>query len=424
MKSIVRAALAAALLGATGVATLPNTALAADHLSKELVKPISAVQDALKKNDYATALASIKDAQAVTDRTPYDDYIINAFLAQIYINQKDYTNADTPLEAAADSPALPDEQKKATYLNAFQLSLFAKHYDKVVKYGQLLQTMNALDFKTQGDLAIAYFFLKDSPHAVQYAQLSIDGAKAAGQQPDENMQKILMNAAVAKNDTGSITASLENLAVQYNDAGSWSKLVDLALNTKGIKELDELFLLRLKFMVPESMRTEDYTGLASVANVGGYSTEAYNVLQKGIAAGKVTAHDAGPTFAQAKSGAAADARDLKSIASQAERAKTGESDIKLAEDYWGYGRFADAEASARRAISKGGIKDPNEGPMLLGMVLVAEGKFADGQQELSQVGGSAARRAAAHLWSLYAQAQLKAQSGAAQTTTSQTPPAH
>jgi hypothetical protein len=155
-------------------------------------------------------------------------------------------------------------------------------------------------------------------------------------------------------------------------------------------------------------------GLASVANLGGYATEAYNVLQKGIASGKITAAQGGPTYTQSKNGAATDERELSSIASQAERSKSGEGDIKLAEDYWGYGRYVDAEAAVRRGMGKGGIKDPNEGPMLLGALLVVQGKYADGQQELSQVGGSAARKAAAHLWSVYAQAQQKGQS--AQTT--------
>ena len=58
--------------------------------------------------------------------------------------------------------------------------------------------------------------------------------------------------------------------------------------------------------------------------------------------------------------------------------------------------------------------------MVLGMALVAQGKYDEGIQALSQVNGSAARNAAAHIWTLYAKAQQK-KSGA----TAQTPaPAH
>jgi hypothetical protein len=417
MKPIVRAALSAWLLGSTAAVLMPDTAFADDKVSREVAKPLADAETAMKASDWATALADIKTAQAVSTRTPYDDYLINSILSQIYIEQKDYASADGPLEAAADSPAIPEDQKKPLYSNAFQLAVFSKHYAKAIVYGQLLLTMKALDYKGYANLTLAYYFSQDAAHAQQYAQMAIDSAKAAGQTPDENMLKIVMNGALQQKDSAGVQSSLENLAIQYNQADSWSKLVDLTLDIKGIKDLDELFVLRLKFLIPKAMTPEDYLGLASVANLGGYATEANDVLQKGIASGMISAGQAGPTYTQARNGAATDSRELGSIASQAEHSKTGEGDIKLAEDYWGYGRFEDAEAATRRAMSKGGLKDPNEGPMLLGALLVAQGKYADAQQQLSQVGGSAARKAIAHLWSVYAQAQFKAQGASAQSTT-------
>jgi hypothetical protein len=405
MKSIVRATLAAALLGSAAAMVTPISAFADDKPSREVAKPLSEAQKAMQSGDYATALTDIKQAQAVSDRTPYDDYLINSFLAQAYIGQKDYASADAPMEAAADSPAIPDEQKKSTYSNGFQLAMFSKHYPKAIELGQKLEAMNALDYKGDQNMAVAYYFSQDMAHAQQYAQKAIDGAKAAGQPPDENMLKIVMNGALQSKDQSGVQSSLENLALQYNQSDSWGKLADLALGTKGIRDSDELYLLRFKMLFPDVMTGGDYQGLASIANLQGYATEAYNVLQKGIAAGKVTA--GGQMYAQAKNGAATDARELGSIASQAERAKSGEADIKLAEDYWGYGRFADGETAARRAIGKGGIKDPSEGPMLLGMLLAVQGKYDEAIQTLSQVHGNAARNADAHLWSLYAQAQQK-----------------
>ena len=418
MKSIVRAAFAAALMSSAAALLAPCPVLAADKPSREVAKPLSDAQKAMQAGDYATALTDIKTAQAATDRTPYDDYLINSFLAQVYIGQKDYASADAPLEAAADSPAIPDDQKKSTYSNAFQLAMFAKHYQKAISYGQLLQGMNALDYKGDADMAIAYYFLKDSANAQKYAQQSIDGAKAAGQTPDENMMKIVMNGALQQKDSAGVQTSLENLAQQYNQSDSWGKLADLVLNTKGMQDIDELYLLRFKSMFPDVMVGQDYLALASVANTKGYATEAYNVMQKGIAAGKMTAAQAGPLYAQAKSGASIDEHSLGQIAASAQKSKTGEQDIKLAEDYWGYGRFADAEAAARRAISKGGMKDPNEGPMLLGMLLVMQGKYDEAVQTFSQVHGSAARMADAHLWTIYAQTQAKKAGGAAQTPAS------
>lgn len=420
MKTIVRAAFVASLmLTAAGTATLmASTAADADEtpkVSAKVGKPLSDAQKAIKANDFQAALAAVKEAQAVPDRTPFEDYEINSFLAAVAIGLKDYATATTATEAAADSPAMPEGEKKGMLHNAVLLATAAKQYQKAIVYGQQLQAINALDDSTEVNMAIAYYYVGDFPHAAQYAQMAIDAAKAAGKPPNEQALDIVMSSQAKQNNQAGAQQTLENLAVNYNKPESWSQLVDLALGTKGARNADYLELLRLKMQVPGAMRAEDYTALGSVANQLGYPTEAYNTLQKGISAGKITTAQAGQTYTQARSGAALDERSLGTIATQAERAKTGEQDIKLAEDYWGYGRFADAETAARRAISKGGLKDPGEGPVLLGMLLVVEGKYDEAIQTLAQVNGSQARLNTAHLWSLYAQAQKKQQGTPAQT---------
>jgi hypothetical protein len=51
------------------------------------------------------------------------------------------------------------------------------------------------------------------------------------------------------------------------------------------------------------------------------------------------------------------------------------------------------------------MKDAAEGLLLLGMSLVAQGKYDEGIQAFGQVGGNQAAQKTAHLWSLYAQAK-------------------
>ena len=127
------------------------------------------------------------------------------------------------------------------------------------------------------------------------------------------------------------------------------------------------------------------------------------------------------TLAKDRRDAATDERSLPQIAASAERSPTGEQEVKLGEDYWGYGRYADAETAARAAMAKGGLKTPWEGPMLLGAAEVAQGKYADAIQTLSQVSGTPAVMRTAHLWSLYAQAKQGSASASAKTAPAQAP---
>jgi hypothetical protein len=261
-------------------------------------------------------------------------------------------------------------------------------------------------------LALAYYETNDFAHAQQYAQQSISLAKAAGQPPDQNALMIVMSSQVKQNNQAGAEQTLEQLALQSNTPESWAQLVGAAFGTKGMNDATAIYLYRL-LILSGGAKGSDYKEMASALSVLGYPTETMNVLQQGVSAGKLSSSEVGATLSKARRDAAQDERMLPQIASSAAKSRTGEQDIKLAEDYWGYGRYADAEAAARRAIGKGGLKTPAEGPLMIGAAGVAQGKYADAIQTLSQISGNEAATRTAHLWSLYAQAKQGGHSASA-----------
>jgi hypothetical protein len=398
--SFVPAVFAALLLCSTaasaqmGSGAPAGDAKPAGKVSKAVAKPLSQAQKLMNSGDLQGSLAAVKEAQAVPDRTPFDDYEINQFLGFISIKLNDHPTADTAFEAMADSPALPDADKNNIVHNALLLSSEAKHYQKTIAYGQVLDAMNALNLETATQVAIAYYNTGDQAHAQQYAQKGIDFAKAAGQQPDQSLLQIVMNAQAGQHDEAGAERTLEQLVQTSGDPKALSQLIDVSLSTAGMNEIYFLDLMRLKYLA-HIMAPEDYGQLGNQAYLQGYPEEAVTVLQQG---GK-----GGETLRKSRADAATDERGLAGAAASAAKARSGLEDIKLAEDYWGYGRFADAEAAARRAVGKGGIKDPAEGLLTLGMTLVAQGKYDEAIQTLGQVGGNQAAKKTAHLWSVYAQ---------------------
>jgi len=405
--SFVRAVFAATLLCSTAVGTviLPATvATAADKVSHEVSKPLAEAQKLVQSGDLQGALAKVREAQALTDRTAFDDFTINQFLGAISIKLNDHATATLAYEAMAESPALPDEQKKAVLHDALLLSSEARHYPKTIAYGQQLEAINAMDDQTTTQVAIAYYNTGDVAHAQQYAQKAIDLAKAAGKQADPAMLQIVMNSQVKQNNQAGAEQTLEQLYQSSGDIKSFGELIDVSMSTSGMNDNYFLDLLRLK-VLSGAAGGEDYTQLGNATYLQGYPGEAVNVLQQGMASGKVSGGKASETLRKSRADEAQDERQLPSIAASAARARGGQEAVKLAEAYWGYGRFADAEAAARQAIGKGGMKDAAEGPLLLGMSLVAQGKYDDGIQAFGQVGGNQAAQKTAHLWSLYAQAK-------------------
>ena len=416
-KNTLRAAYVAALMSTAALAgamtlTSPAALAAGPTVGKAVGAQLQTAQKAMQAGDWQGALAATKAAQAVPDQNDYETYEINKFLSIEYINLKDMPNATVAAEAAADSPGLQDEDKKDIYHNALLLAVQAQQYQKAITYGQNLEKLGPLDDTLNAMMAVAYYNLKDTANAQKYAQQSIDASKAAGKQPNQNALEIMMSSQ-AKTNQGAAQATLEQIAVNYNNPTDWGQLIDLALSTKGIRSADAIFLFRLRVLTGAMKNPEDYTLTGSIAEQLGYPTEAVNAYQAGINAGKITSAQAGATFAKARTESAQDQRALSGIAAAAEKSKTGEQDVKLAEDYWGYGRYADVETAARRAIAKGGLKNPQEGQMMLGTALVAQGKYDEAQTTLAGVTSPPALAKAAHLWSLYAQA-LQKKAGATQ----------
>lgn len=416
---IVAAALAALCCAAVGSQALASSS---PKLSASVGKPLVDAQKLLQSGDAQGALAKVKEAQAASgDHTDYDNYIINFMLTQCYVKLNDMADADVAAEAAAESPAMPDDQKQMVVHVALQLSAQQQHWQKTIAYGQQLAGTPGLDEPAVADLAVAYYNTGDMAHAQQYAQQDIDMAKAAGQPPNQTALQIVMNAQVKQNNQAGAAQTLEQLAMSSGDPRAWGELINNSLGTAGMNDTYFLDICRLLDFSGVISQPDDYLQLARAAAQGGYPAEAVKVFEQGIAAGKITQAQAGATLRKARGDAAADARDLPQFAKAAEHAKTGEQDVKMAEDYWGYGRYADAEAAARRALAKGGLKSPAEGQLMLAMSIAAQGRTDEAITAFGQVTGNAAALRTAHLWTIWLQSkkQPAAQPAAAQAPAQQ-----
>jgi hypothetical protein len=296
---------------------------------------------------------------------------------------------------------LDGDPGKATVLqNAIIMSGMAAHYQKSVTFGEKLAALGPIDYKTEGTLAIAYFDLHDHVHAKEFAQKAIDGAKAAGEQPEASWLSVMVNSQMKSNDTAGAEASMVQLAITSGSPKDWANLIGYAISNWKPRDIDALNLMRLAALTNASMDPGDYSMMATIA------------LRKGYPGDAVTASRHGGRAAGASEKAAADQRDLaRQVASS--KAQGGEYNLQLAQDLYGYGRYTESEASARAAIAKGHAKDPSQPDMVLGMALVGQGRYTDAAQAFQQVSGGPGATKTARLWLSYAQAKASPASAAA-----------
>ncbi len=404
-KRLIRAAFAACLLGTTvSFAAIAPAVAQAQRISNAVAKPLMEAQKMLQAQDFQGALAKAREAQAIPGKTAYDSYKIEQFIAVCAINMKDYPAARAAYEAMVTSPAEDAADKTSNRYNMTLLASEGKDYAKSIQYGEELATLTTPDAKIVSTVAQAYYFTDNHAKSEEWALKGVEASRAAGQVPDQGTLSVLLSAQAKLNKQADAARTLELLATHYGSPNDWSQLIDLALGTPGIQNPDGIDLYRLRVATNAMLDPDDYSLMATIALQLGFPGEAKIVLDEGRAKGKTVSPS---QYASAKSGAAQDAQSLAKFAKDAEARAKGDYDEKLAETYYGYGRYGEAETVARRALSKGGTKDGAQAQMVLAMSLARQGKYQEASDAFKAVkSSSAARLKAAHLWTLFCTSKL------------------
>lgn len=403
-----RAPLKAALFAAVASVALMASPAFAASLTRGVNNALAEAQKAEKAGDLAAATAGIAKARAVSGKTDYDDYMINSMAVNIAYKSQDMVAATAAAEGAADSPAIPEDQKQATLRTALILANNQKHFDKSVVYAKALAATNPTDATAQTAIIQAYYFAKDYPNAAAAIQKRLDADKAAGKPADRMTLQMMRDIKVAQNDQPGAEQILEQQVAIYNDPADWTQMIDVAISSRGIRDVEVIWLGRLLFASGAKPSQQDVDLFGSNASRLTFFGDAQVAKEHG----GTGYPDPGPR-AEA---------DKKTIPAQiaAGAKQNGEYNAKLAEALYSYGMYSEAEAAAKLAISKGGTKDATEAPMVLGQSLIAQGKYDDAIAAFGQVqGGGPATARITRLW--VALANIKKNPPAAAATAAAAP---
>ncbi len=389
-----RALMAAMLLAAATTIAFPATpVLAADaapKLTSGVQKNLAAAQDALKKKDMAAANTSLAAAKAVDGRTPYDDYMIARIALSVDVQANDMQGAAAAAFAAADYPNQADADKVPNANSAMILALNTKAYDKAAKYAKVVYASNPTDPGQLNNIGQAFYFGNDFADAKAVEQKRIDTAKAAGQRPPHDAMEIMVDISANMKDEAGAEDALEQLVATYGEPSDWARLIDVAITSKGIRDVDAIWLGRLLFLTGAPVSKMDADMVGSIAGHLTFFGDAVNAK----AHGGTLDPDPVPR---------ADA-DKKTIPKQIadEEKNNGTYSAKLAEALYSYGMYPEAAAAAQVALTKGGDPDASEPAMVLGQALAAQGKYDDALAAFSKVtGGGPATPRIVRLWVAY-----------------------
>ena len=397
-KHLLAALTAGLLLGAAASAFAAGDTPAPPKITTAVAKALSAVQKANNDKKYPDALAGLDQARQVSDRTPYDNLMINRFSMSVHIGMNDLDAADVDAEAAADSEpsVIPDADKGQIYRAALQLALRAKHNDKAAKYAKLYETTTppppAAD---QALIAQALYLGGDFAGAAQLAQKNVDAATAAGKKPERNDLDVVLAAQVKQKDEAGAEKTLEALVANYNQPDDWNQIMGVALTTKGMRDIDYVYMGRLMFLQSGGKLSQsDASLIGSTASKEGLYGDAVQAEKMG-----------GTGFSPPDAKADADKKSMpQQIAAGAKQ--NGQYNVKLAEALYGYGMYPEAITAAQAAKTKGGATDQSEPDMVIGMSQAASGQYPAAATTFGGINQSnPASARVVRLWNYYVKAK-------------------
>jgi tetratricopeptide (TPR) repeat protein len=364
---------------------------------REVGTPINDALKLVEAKDFNGALAKVQIADAVKDKTPYEEFMVAKYLAFIAVNKQpqDLPAATTAVNRQIASGGAPDAEKPAMYSMGMLLNYASMDYAKVIQSAEQLKALNQ-PFNEQQSLVLvqAYYSTMDYANAAKAAK------EASDQTPTADLLGLLLNSQAKMKDDAGYRVTLDRLATVSAQPEVWGQVMDFALDSvsKGPMDGQEhrlLNLFRLAMLVG-TMRPEDYPAMATIDLTNGLPNEAKEALTKGNRTGALM-DDTNKMLAN-------DQGSLAGLAAEAGKQTNGEIDVKLGESYMTYGRHDEAVTALRAGIQKGGLKDLPDAQTTLGIALYKAGRKDEALAEFRKAeSANSPSGVVAHVWALFLQ---------------------
>jgi hypothetical protein len=397
--STIAVALFVAWLGVAPGAAAQGTQAAREQVGK----PVQAAEQLLKQKKLKEALAKLREADAVPNKSPYEIYVIEATRAAVDLDAADDPAAIKALEAALSTGILPPAEAVQRVATMAQLAYRIKDYPAVVTYAERYYNEGGGDPAPRLLMAQAYYLRDDFADAAKTSRLVLQDAEKAGKPPSETVLQMLASSEFKQGNEAGYRAALTRLVAAYPKRQYWIDLLAAVQRKPGFAggrlALD---LDRLRAATGAMDRPDQYMEAAQLALQAGLPGDAKAFLDKGYAAGilgKGAEAERQKRLAEmARSQSVEDVKGLAELPKEAEGAATGLPWVRLGEAYAGYGRYDEAISALQKGIAKGGLDYPDDARLHLGIAYINAKRAEKAKATLSAVRAADGAQDLAQLW--------------------------
>ena len=401
LRPLVAALAFAAFTGLSGVAYAQK----AESVRPEVGKPLQAAQSLVKQRKGREALNEVAKAEAVPNRTAYENFLIQQMRGSAAVAAGDSETAIKAFEAVLGSGRVSGREA-TSMVQAVAVAYYQKkEYATAAKWTQRYFKEGGNDAAMRTVLLQSYYLGNDCGSVQK--MLGAGGEDNNRRTSEEELQ-ILANCYLRQKDNTGYVNTIEKLVVHYPKREYWTDLLARVQKKSGFSDRLGVNVYRLRFATNNAGSANDYMEMAQLAMQAGVPAEAKVIMDKGYAAGQLGKGDQAERHERLKKlvdktleekKASRDADEKEALA-----AKDGNALVNVGLNYVYEGNAAKGLPLIEQGIKKGGLKRPEDAKLRYGEALLYAGRKDRAVQVLREVKGTDGTADIARLWVLQARA--------------------
>ena len=370
-----------------------------DAVRAEVGKPLQQAAELLKANRAKDALAKVREAEAVPNKSPAEQLTIERMRGAAAARAGETQTAIRSFEAVLASGKVSQAEQAQTASQLAYLYSQAKDWSKTRDWAQKAKQLGGN--ATELDKLLAYVNAQTGDFAAiaRDAQANIEAAEKAGRRPEENDLLALADAQRRTGNTAGQMATLEKLVANYPKKEYWAAVLSRIQSKPGFSGRLALDVDRLKREAKVLDKTEEYVELAQLALQDSQAAEAKSVLDEGFARGVLGKGAEAERQKRLLALAAQRAADAPNALAAAEaEAKDGDALVRIGMGYSGLGQHDKGIALIQKGIARGGLRNPEDAKLHLGIAQLRAGNKAKAAEAFRSVKGTDGTADLARLW--------------------------
>jgi tetratricopeptide (TPR) repeat protein len=365
----------------------------------EVGKPLQQAAEYLKAGRAKDALAKVRDADAVPNKTAAEQLTIERMRGAAAARAGDTQTAIRSFEAAMASGKLSAAEQARTAEQLAFLYSQAKDWTKTRDWAQKAKSLGGNAAELDKLLAYVNAQSGDFQAIARDAQAAIDAAEKAGRKPDEADLLRLADALRRTGNNAGQAVVLEKLVTYYPKRDYWEIVLGRIQSKPGFSRRLTLDVMRLKRETKTLETAEDYVEMTQLALQNGQAAEAKSVIDEGFARGVLGKGDDAERqkrlLALAAQKASEAPRDLAAAESES---PDGNALVRIGLAYTGMGQYDKGIALIQKGIAAGKLKYPDDARLALGIAYHRAGNRAKAAEAFRAVKGTDGAADLARFW--------------------------